>query len=199
MAMDPLTRRQRSILDFIAGRARERGLPPTLREIAAHFSVTVGGLQRQLQALETKGALERLKGLARGLRVAPAFLPPEGLRLPIVGRVPAGPPSEAFEEAEGRLEFGRSPFGRADYALRVRGESMSPELAEGDLVLVRRCADAADGELVVAHDAEGEATVKRLRRRGGRAWLEAVNPAFAPPRRPFRVVGKVVGLVRRYR
>jgi len=188
--MRPLTDRQKTLLDFIARRSRETGVPPSLREIAAHFSITAGGLQKQVRALLAKGALKRLKDrIARGLQVV------EEAGLPVLGRVPAGPPSEALEDAEGRLDLREL---KADYLLRVKGESMAPELKPGDLVLVVQAPDAQDGDLVIAHVDGAEATLKRLRRRGGKAWLEAANPAYPPGRKPFRGGGKVVGLLRDY-
>jgi repressor LexA len=188
---EALTDRQKTILDFIARRSRETGVPPSLREIAAHFSITAGGLQKQIRALLAKGALRRLKSrIARGLQVVAE------IGLPILGRVPAGPPAEAVEDIEGRMDLGRAL--QADYLLRVKGESMFPEIAEGDLVMVRQASAAEDGEIVIARVGEDEATLKRLRRRGGKAWLEAANPAFKPVRGAFKVVGRVVGLVRDY-
>ena len=144
--------------------------------------------------------LRRERGLARGLALAGAAARALGAGLPVLGRVPAGPPSEAMESAEERLSLDRSVARGADYVLRVKGDSMEPEIQEGDLVLVKQAADADDGEVVVAHvGAEaGEATVKRLRGKGRSPILEAANPKYAPIPGPFTVVGRVVGLVRTY-
>ena len=88
----------------------------------------------------------------------------------------------------------------AHFVLRVRGESMDPEMKEGDLALVRRSASAEDGQVVIAHVDEDEATVKLFRRKGKKVWLEASNPKFETiSGRPFKVVGRVVGLVRQFR
>lgn len=198
--MRPLTPRQEAILRFIAQTARENGLPPSLREIARHFKATAGGLQKQLRALEAKGVLRRLKGrIARGLQVVAPRSSGEEVLLPVLGRVRAGLPVEAVENVEEHVSLGRALAGRADYLLRVRGDSMAPGILEGDLLLVRRASGAESGEIVVAHLEEDEATVKRLRRGAGRAWLEADNPLFASLwGKPFKIVGRVRGLLRRY-
>ena len=190
-----LTRKQKRILDHIAQSLSERGLCPTLREIGRRFGVSVGTVQDQVAALESKGHLRREKGSARGLILAAqAGLP----QLPLLGQVPAGSPAEALESAEERFGLDSSLARRADYLLRVKGDSMAPEILEGDLVLVKQAPEAEDGALVIAHVGEDEATVKRLRRKAGRAWLEPANPAYRPITREFKVVGLVVGLVRGY-
>ncbi|MFH2204354.1 MAG: transcriptional repressor LexA [Elusimicrobiota bacterium] len=198
MAKD-LTGRQRSILDFIAKSVREAGVTPTLREIARHFSVTAGGVQKQIRALEAKGVLRRTPGAARGLRVAArreTDMPP---RLPVLGFVPAGVPAEAIENVEGYLSLDSAVAKNADYLLRIKGDSMADEFLPGDLVFVRQTATADNGDAVIARVEGDEATVKRLRRSGRESWLEPANPRYPPLRdKPFAIIGKVVGLVRSY-
>lgn len=203
--MKPLTSRQEDILRFIARSARENGAPPSLREIAKNFHATVGGLQKQIKALEAKGVLTRLKGLARGLRVVSGLETGELIQLPILGRVRAGSPMEAVENVEDHVSLERVLCRGADYILRVRGDSMAPGIVEGDLLLVRRVQEASSGQVVVAYlGEEGQSssegvTVKRLRRVNGKAWLDADNPLTPSLRgRSFRIMGKVEGLLRHY-
>ncbi len=75
---------------------------------------------------------------------------------------------------------------------------MEPEICAGDMVLVRQVQAADDGEIVVAHVGDGEATLKRLRRKSGSAWLQATNPKYGPIETDFRVMGRVLGLVRQF-
>ena len=88
------------------------------------------------------------------------------------------------------------------YALEVNGDSMiDAGILDGDTIIVRKCEEASNGEIVVALVDEEEATLKRLRRRGDSIALEAANPAyetkiFGPDR--VRVQGRLVGLMRRY-
>lgn len=196
----PLTDRQRSILDFISVATREKGGSPSYREIAAHFRITVGGLQKQIAALETKGVLQRPRDrAARGLQVVGGREVAGQVRLPILGQVRAGLPVEAIENVEDYLVLDLALAKGADFVLRVRGDSMVPEIVEGDLLLVRQADAARNGESVVAHVDGGDATVKRLKKVDGQAWLEAVNPKYPSIRtHDLRVVGRVVGLVRKF-
>lgn len=195
----PLTDRQRSILDFISSSAREKGGSPSYREIASHFKITVGGLQKQIKALETKGVLRRpSERAARGLQVVGGQEIGSQVRLPILGQVRAGLPVEAVENVEDHITLDRTLARRAHFVLRVKGDSMEPDMREGDLALVERVSCAGSGETVIAHIGDGEATVKLFRRKGKDVWLEARNARYQPMRVPFKVIGRVVGLVRSY-
>jgi repressor LexA len=195
-----LTDRQRSILDFISASIRENGVSPSYREIAANFNITAGGLQKQIVALETKGVLRRATDrAARGLQVLGGQEIAGQVRLPILGQVRAGLPVEAMENVEDHLVLDRALAKGADFVLRVKGDSMVPEIVEGDLLLVRQAATARSGESVVAHVGGGDATVKRLKKANGQVWLEAANPKYSPIKaRDLKVIGRVVGLVRKF-
>lgn len=193
-----LTDRQRSILDFIGSSIRYEGGAPSYREIAVHFDITVGGLQKQLKALETKGVL--LRGAvrtARALRVIAKQGAADQDRLPILGQVRAGTPVEAIETVEDHLLLDRTFTKGAEYVLRAKGDSMVPEILEDDLLLVRRVSDADNGTTVVAYIDAGDATVKRFRKANGKVWLQAVNPKYPRIRsESLKVIGLVVGLIR---
>jgi repressor LexA len=196
----PLTDRQRSILDFISSSTRQKG-PPSYREIAAHFRITASGLHKQIRALEAKGVLRRPgHRAARGLQVVSGAEIGWQVRLPILGQVRAGLPVEAVENMEDHIVLDRTLAKSAHFVLRVKGDSMYPEILEGDLLLVRQGADAQSGDHVVAHVGNAEATVKRLRKARGEVWLEAANPEYpAIHSQSLKVVGRVVGLLRQFR
>lgn len=197
--VETLTRRQSQALDFIARHIEDRGYPPSVREVASRLSVAIGTAQDHIAALEAKGVLRRDGDAARALQVVAARGAPAASHLPLLGRVPAGTPVEALENLENHVSVDRDLARGADYALRVKGDSMTPEVLEGDLVLVKQAAEASNGDLVIAFvREEGEATVKRLRRRGREAWLEPANPRHRPIKASFRVIGKVTGLLRGY-
>jgi repressor LexA len=185
-----LTRKQKQIHDFIAKAFQDRGLYPTLREIGSRFGVSVGTIQDQVEALVTKGFLKREKHRARSFILSVK-------QIPILGRVGAGGGMIAQEDIEGHLGFRDFSLG-TDFLLRVKGDSMiGANIVDGDLVQVRRQPNAEDGDLVVAVVGE-EGVVKRLKRRGRSYQLESANPKYLPITVDFQVVGKVVGLVRRY-
>lgn len=193
--MPELTALQRQILAFINECVSERGLPPTLREIGAKCGVSsTGSVTYHLRVLEGRGLLKRQERSSRAIETLES-----GHKLPILGKVGAGSAVIAEEDVEGTLAVGKDLARGANYLLRVRGESMRDAgIYEGDLVQVRKQDDAREGELVVALVGE-TAVVKTLRRRPGAGWqLESAHPDFRPITKEFRVIGKVVGLLRRY-
>lgn len=186
---------RQAIFEFVRARVRE-GAPPTVREIQAAFGFkAVQSAQEHLERLVAEGLLEREVGKSRSYRPCEAGSPPP-LVVPILGRVRAGALTEAFEELEGHIPVTRRERPEDLFALRVRGDSMTGAgILEGDLVIVRRQATAAWGDIVVALVGD-EATVKRLGRDGGEPVLIAENPAYAPIRlgspEDLRLLGKVV-------
>lgn len=179
------------------------GLPPTVREVQQAFGFSAVQTARQhLEMLVSEGRLVKEHGgKSRGYRLPPgksARLPL--MLVPLLGRVQAGQLDTATEDWEGQVAV-QSQLDRKDlFALRVRGESMTGAgIFPGDIVIVRKQSVARSGDIVVAL-VEDEATVKRLRVRGGRMELTPENPAFewtAPDPETVQILGKVVE-VRRY-
>lgn len=204
-----LTKRQEEILDFIVGRVRDEGFPPTLKEIAERFGLASANAARDhVLALERKGFLRRTGEKSRALSLDPSLraratgAAPHGW--PLVGVVPAGSPVLAEENFEGYVDLNEL-FGKHEgtFLLRVRGESMiGAGINDGDIVVVRHQERVASGEIGVAV-VSGEATVKRLFHEEGTWRLQPENPAMDPIRvwegdPEFRVAGKVIGVVRRF-
>ena len=193
-----LSPKQKETLEFLRECLEEAGRPPTLTEIARRFGVFVSTVQDHIEALQAKGFIHREKGRPRWITLTAKAGLAKSLSLPLLGSVPAGAPREAIEDAQERFSLDRSLSAKADYLLRVKGDSMEPEIMDGDFVAVKSSQAAENGEIVVAHVGEFEATVKRLRRKGRAAFLEAANPKYGPIAKDFRVIGRVVGLVRNY-
>jgi len=200
----PLTARQRQILDWIRGYLETNGMPPTRAEIAIGLGFsTPSSAEDHLQALARKGAIEMLPGASRGLRLKEMPGMPLQGALPLVGRVAAGHPILAVENIESHYRVDPALFSpRADYLLRVHGESMRDAgILDGDLLAVHRTGEARNGQIVVARVGGDEVTVKRFRRRGREIILMPENAAFEPividPRATaFAIEGIGVGLVR---
>lgn len=188
------------VLAFVRERVLA-GRPPTTREVQEHLGFrAVQSARQHLEALVAEGKLTKVAGQARGYGL-PAGAPSASVTVPLVGRVQAGKLTEAIETADGFLSVEGRPAGEELFALTVRGESMTGAgILPGDVVVVRRQERADSGAVVVAM-VDGEATVKRLRRRKGRVELHAENPDFAPivPERPdeLRLLGVVVEVRRR--
>lgn len=208
--MRELTEREQRVLDFIVGRTREKGSPPTIREIGEAFQIaSTNGVRYYLSALERKGYIARNRRVSRGIELVGGLsnaLMPDVVQIPVLGRVAAGLPLLATENVEDTLVLDRSIVRDGTvFALTVQGESMKDAgILSGDKVLVRQQATAEAGEIVVAL-IDDEATVKRYRPEAGRIVLEAENPAFSPiiveddGAVQFSIVGRVIGVVRMYR
>jgi repressor LexA len=200
--MDDLTPRQKRIVEFIQETVKDRGYPPTVREIGEAVGLTSSSsVHSQLENLERKGLLRRDPTKPRAMTLADE--PPAGVPVPLLGRIAAGAPSLAVEEAEELIPVPESFVnGREHFALRVSGDSMTGAgIFDGDIVVVRRQTQAADGDVVAAlvpGPAEDEATVKRLRRKDGRVILAPENPAFRPmDMTEGRILGKVTAVLRK--
>ncbi|PVM85304.1 transcriptional repressor LexA [Caulobacter radicis] len=131
-----------------------------------------------------------------------ASLPDTSRELPILGRIAAGTPIDAIQHERDRLPVPETMLGGGEhYVLEVQGDSMiEAGILDGDYVIIRKGDTANSGEIVVALVGE-EATLKRLRKKGGSIALEAANPKyetriFGPDQ--VEVQGKLVGLIRRY-
>ena len=207
--MKEMTQRQREVLGFMRGFSDKHGAPPTVREIAEHFRFTPRAAFDHLRALERKGMLQRRVTDKRASRtLVLADRNSERARrekdIPILGRIAAGSPIFAVEQHEGvipvRPEWLAARGGDV-FALRVSGDSMiEAYIADGDLVLVRKQTSAVTGDIVAAL-VDQEATVKRFTIEGGTVVLKPEHPTMKPivvdpQRADFRILGKVIGLIR---
>lgn len=199
----PLTQQQQKLLDFLTEHMRGKGHPPTIREIGRAFGFrSTGTVRDHLRALENKGYLQTVRGKSRGILPFnwSRILRGESRELPILGRVPAGGPLLAEENLEGTLDLSREFGGEKVFALKVRGDSMiDAGICDGDMVVVRAQEHAETGQIVVAL-VDGDATVKRIVRRGSKLWLQPANASYQPipVGGDTRVVGKVIGAIRSY-
>ncbi len=129
------------------------------------------------------------------------------VRVPVYGTVPAGIPVDAIEEIIGYEEITPALAASGKYiALKIKGDSMKPQICNGDTVIVRLQADADPGDTVVVLIADGEATCKKLKKDKAGVWLVPNNPTYDPmyytndeiESTPVKVVGKVVELRRKF-
>jgi len=197
-----LTPRQREILEYIRGQIRERGYPPSVREIGEAIGLSSSStVHGHLARLEEKGYLRRDPDKPRAIEVTDEreFRRQRFVHVPLVGRVTAGLPILAVENIEETYPLPHDLLGSNEaFMLRVQGDSMvGAGIQDGDLVVVRPQESARNGEIVVAMVGDEEATVKRFFREGAHVRLEPENPAFeAIITRDVRVLGRVVGLYR---
>jgi len=195
--LDQLTKRQREVYVFIREKIRQRGYGPTVREIGEKFGIrSPNGVMCHLKALEKKGLITREPNMSRAIQLTSE--PAEERGMPLLGQIAAGTLHEAIEQAE-RFDFNAIFKYKNQFALRVRGDSMiDAQIADGDIVIVRRQRTAAKGEMVVAQTDEGEATLKYWHPEANRIRLEPANATMKPIYvRDCRVLGVVTGVVRK--
>ena len=212
--MKGLTRRQQEILDYISTSIHGRGYPPTIREIGKHMGIrSTNGVNDHLKALERKGYLRRDDLKSRAIRPVSAtdeggvdILEDDGLiEIPVLGKVAAGAPILAIEQAEDRVRIDRMLVGdkRELFALRICGDSMIEDgIFDDDFVFIEKTPTARSGEIVIVLIGD-EATCKRYYPEGERIRLQPANSHMAPifvHKRDFRetmILGRVVGVYRR--
>ena len=197
-----ITPRQQRILDVIAQTVRDRGYPPTVREIGEAVGLTSSSsVHAQLANLERMGLLHKDPTKPRAMTLERPKA--DAIAVPLLGRIAAGTPILAAEEID---EYVAVPLAFADetehFALTVAGDSMiGAGIFDGDLVVIRAQDHARDGDIVAAllpGPAEEEATVKRLGHDGDRVMLIPENPALEPFEMvDGRILGKVVAVMRK--
>jgi repressor LexA len=204
-----LTGKRREILDFIALQLRERGYPPSVREIGEAVGLTSSStVHAHLGTLQRQGYLLRDPTKPRAIEVR--YDPASGAAIerrptqhvPLVGDVAAGTDVLAQENVEELLPLPADFTGNGTlFMLRVRGDSMvDAGILDGDYVVVRQQPEARKGEIVVAGIPGEEATVKTYGRKGAKVVLTTANPRLAPIEldpRDVTVYGKVVTVLRR--
>ncbi|MCJ8170808.1 transcriptional repressor LexA [Atopomonas sediminilitoris] len=201
--MIKLTPRQAEILGFIRRCVEDNGYPPTRAEIAQELGFrSPNAAEEHLKALAKKGAIEMIPGASRGIRLCDDQRAANDDGLPIIGRVAAGSPILAEQHVDDHCKIPAEFFKpRADYLLRVRGESMKDiGILDGDLLAVHTTREARNGQIVVARIGD-EVTVKRYQRQGNKITLHAENPEFAPievdlTADDFTIEGLSVGVIR---
>lgn len=218
-----LSPKQSQVLAFILQFMDSHELPPTRGEIADGLGLkNRQGIDQHLRALASKGAIELVPGISRGIRlrrqmqsaISAANGPPgrnaqpddthliNGTALPLLGRIAAGSPLLAESNIEDYVKVDPALFKpRASFMLRVRGDSMEDaDILDRDLLAVHQTAQVRNGQIVVAR-IDDEATVKYYRRQGHSVRLEPANPAYKPievdlKKQELVIEGLAVGVVR---
>ena len=199
--MKTLTHRQQQILTLIQDHLAKYGAPPTRAEIARALGFrSATAAEDHLRALAHKGYLELTPGRNRNIRLLQT--PPDRTeQLPLIGQVAAGSPLLAVENIEGYVGCHTLFQPRADYLLRVRGDSMiEAGIDDGDLLAVHKTLEAQNGDIVVARLDNDDVTVKTLQIDKNQLRLLPANPAYAPleldSTYPIAIEGIAVGIIR---
>ena len=193
----------RAVYDRIERLCNERGITPW------KLAQELGFSQAYFTAAKTTGSVPtsaRLQKIADYFNVPTYELLGEPKRKPtvinILGRVAAGVPIEAVEHIIGTEEITDKMAATGEhFGLRIKGDSMSPEIKDGDIVIVRKQSDADSGDIVIALVDGQDACCKELRKYDDMIMLVSLNPAYAPITSnddPITIIGKVVENRRAY-
>jgi repressor LexA len=192
---------QQRILDFIKSEIQTKGYPPSVREIAQAVGLkSTSTVHGHLQRLEKRGLLHRDAMKPRAMEVMgdPNFVRNNSTAVPVIGRVTAGVPILAEENLDEYVAIPEVMLGEGEhFILLVRGDSMiEAGILDGDHIVVKKCAEANNGEIVVAM-IDDSATVKRFYKEDGHFRLQPENDYMDPIiAEDVTVIGKVKGVFR---
>lgn len=204
-----LTKRQLLLLSVIDSSIKERGYPPSIREMARAVGLaSPSSVSHQLKTLENRGFLVRQPNRSRALEVVglqqeaherEPRIPSDAVEVPLVGQIAAGAPILAEQHVEDVMPLPQQLVGHGQtFMLEVRGDSMiDAAICDGDYVVVRSQPDASNGEIVAAM-IDGEATVKTLKKTPSQVWLLPHNKFYEPINgNNATILGKVVAVLRK--
>jgi repressor LexA len=201
--VQPLTKRQREILDYLRDFIQQHGYAPSLEEIGRRFGLSsLATVHKHLTNLEEKGCIRRSWNRSRSVELVSARAGNRAIELPLLGYVAAGAPIEAIATSE-TIAVPQDLVGKKDtYVLRVRGDSMVDEqIRDGDFVIVEDRRTADNGEMVIALVGGTDVTLKKFYRENGRIRLQPANPAMRPillDPSQVQIQGVVSGVMRKY-
>jgi repressor LexA len=204
-----LTDRQRGILDFIESNMRERGYPPSVREIGEAVGLSSSAtVHNHLATLQKLGYLHRDPTKPRAIEVR--YEASSGVAMerrptkhvPLVGDVAAGVNVLAQENVEELVPLPMDFTGDGElFMLRVRGNSMiDAGILDGDFVVCRQQVTANNGDIVIAGIPGDEATIKTFTKSGAKVTLTPSNTSMKPmvfEKGEVSVYGKLVTVLRR--
>jgi repressor LexA len=207
-----LTQRQKQVLDFLVEFVEKNGYNPSYEEIAGGMNLaSLATVHKHIAALEAKHYVRRSFNQSRSLEVSAKYLQEyrrqheasrPGIEVPLMGRIAAGAPVQAFESNE-KLNFADFVGNSDTFALEVRGDSMIEDhICSGDYVLVQKTGEARDGEIVVALVEGSETTLKRFYHEpNGKVRLQPANSSMQPivvSASSIELQGRVLAVLRKY-
>jgi repressor LexA len=207
-----LTKRQKQVLDFIAGFVNEHGYCPSFEEIAKGLDLaSLATVHKHISVLESKSYLKRGFNQSRSLELTPKYVPeprrprPAPLEIPLLGPIAAGAPVESVEQ-NGVLNLADFAGNPNTFALEVRGNSMIDDhICDGDMILLESMdgKDWHNGDIVVALIGGAENTLKRIYREpGDMIRLQPANAMLKPivvHAAEVKIQGRLLAVLRKYK
>lgn len=206
---EAINQNERNILDYISKQVREHGYPPSVREICKAVGLkSTSSVHMYLSRLAEKGLISKDNLKTRAIKVVGDNLSKtedlDTLSVPLVGNVAAGLPILAEENIEEYIKvptslLKKSAINETNYMLKVKGDSMiNVGIFSGDYIIVSKCQTAENGQIIVAL-IDDEATVKTFYKEKDYIRLQPENDFMEPIIvKDIQILGKVVGLIRRF-
>lgn len=202
--MNNLTKSQKKIYDYISFYIQEKEVPPTFREIQAHFNLkSLGSVHSYIKTLKKKGLLDLQSrgGITLSKKEIDHVVKFKELTLPFIGYIAAGFPLETFPQSQ---SISVPPFmvknEEITYLLRAKGDTLIGEhILDGDLLLVEARGEASLGELILARLSKGETIVKKYYQEGNFVRLEASDNRHVPivlKQGEIDIQGAIIGVLR---
>ena len=202
--MKEATERQKEVLGFIARYINTHAYPPTIREVADHFTISVKGAHDHLAALRKKGLLKQGDKKSRTIELIKTGTEEaeEFAEIPVLGAVAAGRPILAIENMDGAIRIHRSLLknNRQYFALKVKGDSMEEAgIIDGDTAVIEQQNVIKNGEIAVVMLDES-VTLKTFYRENARIRLQPENSKYTPIycSRDVRILGRLAHIFRSY-
>ena len=198
------TERQQEVLDFIAAYINAHMYPPTIREVADFFSISVKGAHDHLAALKKKGLLKQGDKRSRTIELIRTGKEEDDfIEIPVLGTVAAGRPILTLENMDGSIRLHRSfvRTGGKYFALRVKGDSMRDAgIMNGDTAVIEQGETVRNGEIAVVMLDDDAVTLKTFYRESARIRLQPENSKYSPIycSRDVRVLGRLAHIIRSY-
>ena len=200
--MNPLTRRQAQILEYVTQHIASHNYAPSYREIGQHFGLSsTATVAEHIESLKAKGYLSHEENLARSIQ--PTAQSEEdnsgSVAIPLLGSIAAGKPIEAIATSE-TIDIPKDMMGGNVFALRVKGESMIEDgILSGDYIIVEQARTAKNGDIVVALIDQDNVTLKRFYKEKDRIRLQPANSNMQPIfLTRVAIQGKVKGVIRKF-
>jgi len=203
--MKELTKRQKEVLSFIAAYIKNHSYPPTIREVADNFAISVKGAYDHVTALKRKNCLKQDDNRSRTMELVRSKVEEDlgtVTKVPIVGTVAAGTPILSEENWEGTITLHQSMLkkNKVYFAVKVRGDSMSGAgIMDGDMAIIEKMTVVKNGEIAVAV-VDDAVTLKRFYKENARIRLQAENPVYKPIYcQDVRILGRLAQIIRYYK
>lgn len=200
--MKAVTKRQTEVLSYIRSFMNKNKYPPTVREVAAHFGISVRAAYDHLRALEKKGLISCGRHRSRAIEIIDQedHHTESHVDVPVLGHVAAGTPVLSEENYDDFLSLPASMTGRGTpFALRVEGDSMiGAGILDGDIAVISQQNQVENGQIAVVRVDEA-VTLKRVYKEKTRMRLQPENPAYKPTfSQDVQILGRLVSLIRSY-